>query len=58
MSGWSCKYFLNDFCLRLKHVCTPGCKGCVLNGKVQVIENKKDLKENKKKRSHKEGNTK
>ena len=53
MSGWSCKYFLNDFCLRLKHVCTPGCKGCVLNGKVQVIENKKDLKENKKKRSHK-----
>jgi hypothetical protein len=38
-SGWSCQYMGTDgdhkeWCLKLKHACEPGCKGCVITGQV------------------------
>jgi hypothetical protein len=38
-SGWSCQYMgtynnHKEWCLKLKHACQPGCKGCVITGQV------------------------
>jgi hypothetical protein len=38
-SGWGCQYMgtneeIKEWCLKLKHICNPGCKGCVLYGDV------------------------
>ncbi len=35
MSGWSCKFEVNETCLRLDGAyCRPGMKGCILHGQV------------------------
>jgi len=38
-SGWSCQYMgvhgdIKEWCMKLKHTCEPGCKGCVLYGDI------------------------
>jgi len=37
MSGWGCRYQVNDDCVLLRRPCTPGVPGCVLYGKVCFI---------------------
>jgi len=33
MSGWGCKYSVNDYCELLSKECRPGYPGCVLYGR-------------------------
>jgi|GEM_PF-6041070 len=37
MSGWGCRYQLDDQCLLLRKECKPGMPGCVLYKKVTFI---------------------
>jgi hypothetical protein len=37
MSGWGCRYQLDEKCRRLRKECKPGMPGCVLYGKVLFI---------------------
>jgi hypothetical protein len=37
MSGWGCRYQLDDQCLLLRKECKPGFPGCVLYKKVHFI---------------------
>jgi hypothetical protein len=37
MSGWGCRYQLDDQCLLLRKECKPGIPGCVLYKKVCFI---------------------
>jgi hypothetical protein len=46
MSGWACKYSVNDYCELLSKECQPGYPGCVLYGRF-VFANK-DHPSNKK----------
>ncbi|MBD3789637.1 MAG: hypothetical protein IE885_04625 [Campylobacterales bacterium] len=39
-SGWGCQYMgryesYDNWCMKLSHVCNPGCKGCIIYGKVE-----------------------
>ncbi len=36
--GWTCQYEIDGYCKRLKRICKPLCKGCVLDGKVKFID--------------------
>ena len=38
MSGWGCRYQLDDQCLLLRKECKPGIPGCVLYKKVCFIK--------------------
>ncbi len=38
-SGWGCQYLgkqgnNTEWCMKLSHTCNPGCKGCIIYGKV------------------------
>jgi hypothetical protein len=35
--SWTCPYQIGDECVRLKKVCHPLQKGCVLDGKVTFV---------------------
>ncbi len=35
-----CSYLANDYCNKLKKLCKPVTKGCVLNGKVKSLDSK------------------
>jgi hypothetical protein len=37
MSGWGCRYQVDDRCLRLRLECRPGQPGCVLHGRVTFL---------------------
>jgi hypothetical protein len=37
MSGWGCRYQVDEQCLRLLRECRPGQPGCVLHGKVTFL---------------------
>jgi len=42
-SGWGCQYMgqngdIKEWCLKLKHICEPGCKGCIIVGKVEFTQ--------------------
>ena len=47
---WNCPHLVNNDCIRLRKTCQPLQNGCVLEGKVQFVDNpldntgKKDLK--------------
>jgi len=39
-SGWGCQYLaknsdIKEWCMKLNHACEPGCKGCIIYGKVE-----------------------
>ncbi len=39
-SGWGCQYLgknknQDNWCMKLSHVCDPGCKGCIIYGKIE-----------------------
>ena len=39
-SGWGCQFMGTkgddqEWCLKLHHHCEPGCKGCIIAGKVE-----------------------
>jgi len=36
--SWDCPHRIEDKCIRLKKICLPLQKGCVLDGKVKYIE--------------------
>ncbi len=37
--GWSCPHLEGKMCLKVKnHLCVPGMKGCVLRGKVTLLD--------------------
>ena len=43
-SGWGCQHQIvndkrEDWCRLLKHICQPGCKGCVLYGNGVFVTN-------------------
>ncbi|HFS85103.1 MAG TPA: hypothetical protein ENK72_00590 [Epsilonproteobacteria bacterium] len=42
-SGWTCQYMgthgdEKEWCIKLKHKCEPGCKGCVIYNQVTYSE--------------------
>jgi hypothetical protein len=37
MSGWGCRYQVDEQCWLLRQECKPGRPGCVLRGKVTFI---------------------
>ena len=42
-SGWGCQFLgkngeIKDWCMKLHHPCDPGCKGCIIYGKVSFSE--------------------
>ncbi|SFZ98109.1 hypothetical protein MNB_SV-5-1206 [hydrothermal vent metagenome] len=42
-SGWGCQFMGTkgddkEWCLKLKHHCDPGCKGCIIVGKVEFSQ--------------------
>jgi hypothetical protein len=37
MSGWGCRYQVDEQCWLLRKECKPGRPGCVLTGKVTFI---------------------
>jgi hypothetical protein len=42
-SGWGCQFMGtkgsdNEWCLKLHHHCKPGCKGCIIAGKVEFSQ--------------------
>ncbi len=42
-SGWGCQFLTKigetiDWCKRLKKSCSPGCKGCILDGHTTFAE--------------------
>ena len=37
MSGWGCRYQIDEQCLLLRKECKPGIPGCVLYKKVRFI---------------------
>ena len=46
--SWTCPYQIGDECARVKKVCRPLQKGCVLDGKVTFVGNQgehEDLKD-------------
>ena len=54
-SGWGCQHQIvnekkEDWCRLLKHVCDPGCKGCVLYGHGMFVTNESFLNENESER--------
>ncbi len=36
--SWLCPYQLGELCNRVKKICEPDMKGCVLRGKVKFVE--------------------
>jgi len=51
-SGWGCQHQIvnenqEDWCRLLKHVCEPGCKGCVLYSHGIFVSNEHLLNSNK-----------
>ena len=39
-SGWGCQYLgknekYDNWCMKLLHECDPGCRGCIIYGKVE-----------------------
>jgi len=52
--SWDCPHQKNDECVRVKKVCRPLQKGCVLEGKVQFVIDQ--LNQNDKKDFKREGN--
>ena len=42
-SGWGCQYLgkngeKKEWCMKLSHVCDPGCRGCIIYGKVEFSQ--------------------
>ncbi len=42
-SGWGCQFLgkngdIKDWCIKLNHPCDPGCKGCIIYGKVEFSQ--------------------
>jgi hypothetical protein len=42
-SGWGCQFMgqkdeVKEWCLKLHHVCEPGCKGCIIAGQVEFTQ--------------------
>jgi len=42
-SGWGCQYLgkngeIKEWCMKLSHVCSPGCRGCIIYGKVEFSQ--------------------
>ena len=38
-SGWGCQFLgkngeIKEWCMKLHHPCDPGCRGCIIYGKV------------------------
>ena len=42
--SWLCPHQLGELCERVKKICEPGMKGCVLNGRVEFVEPEKEAK--------------
>ena len=54
-SGWGCQHQIvnekkEDWCRLLKHVCEPGCKGCVLYGHGMFVTTPSFLQEDSKRK--------
>jgi hypothetical protein len=52
-SGWSCQYMgtnqeCNEWCMKLSHPCSPGCKGCIIYGEVLISQPNIDKHQEKK----------
>ena len=43
--SWLCPHQLGELCRKVKKICEPGMKGCVLRGKAQFIEFRKEVSE-------------
>ncbi len=43
--SWDCPHLKKDECIRLKKVCQPLQKGCVLEGKVQFVESSLEVED-------------
>ena len=35
--SWDCPYQVNDYCKRLRIKCKPLCRGCILQGKENLV---------------------
>ena len=52
-SGWGCQFMGNngkikEWCMKLHHPCEPGCKGCIIYGKVEFSEPRIDDEQERK----------
>ena len=52
-SGWGCQYMGNkegvkEWCMKLDHLCDPGCRGCIIYGKVEFSQPHIDEEQEKK----------
>lgn len=43
---------IKEWCMKLKHVCDPGCKGCIIYGKVEFSEPQIDEEQERKATKH------
>lgn len=42
-SGWGCQFMgkkgeITEWCMKLNHPCDPGCRGCIIYGKVEFTQ--------------------
>lgn len=44
--SWTCSYEVEGYCKRLRKKCKPLMKGCVLDGKVKMIDEKEEENKN------------
>ena len=49
--SWLCPHQLGELCRKVKKICEPGMKGCVLRGKAKFIEFRKEVSGNNAKRA-------
>lgn len=43
--SWDCPYLKRDECVRVNKICQPLQKGCVLDGKVQFVDDQLNKRE-------------
>jgi len=51
--GWGCQYMgnkgdLKEWCMKLEHPCDPGCRGCIIYGKVEFSQPQIDAEQERK----------
>ncbi|MCF6206353.1 MAG: hypothetical protein L3J47_05620 [Sulfurovum sp.] len=52
-SGWGCQFLgkngdVTDWCMKLHHVCEPGCKGCIIAKEVTFSQPNIDQEQERK----------